>query len=161
MKNKLYTPNEIANFFIEKAFNEKNNTLTPMKLQKVLFFTQGWSLALRNSPIFSDRFVAWDYGPVLVSLYREFKHFGRNSITEFAHDYIGNKFVTPKISKEDKETRDFLEKIWQVLKDAGAVQLSNLTHATSSPWDNAKNREDAIIRDDEIKEYFIKNYVKE
>lgn len=54
---------DVANFFIEvsPAFDDN---MTQMKLYKMLYYAQGWSLVKLGRPLFDDEIQAWDYGPV-------------------------------------------------------------------------------------------------
>ena len=47
---------------------EREGAISTMKLQKLLYFAQGWSLAITNEPLFEDDFEAWSSGPVLPAL---------------------------------------------------------------------------------------------
>jgi uncharacterized phage-associated protein len=79
-----HNPIAIANYFIELA-----KFITPMKLQKLVYFAHGWCLALADKPLINEKIEAWQYGPVVSSLYREFKKYGNEGITspavEFKH----------------------------------------------------------------------------
>jgi uncharacterized phage-associated protein len=55
-----------------------------MKLQKLLFFTHADFLIRTGRPLIKQEFEAWDYGPVIPSLYREFKKFKDQPITSKA-----------------------------------------------------------------------------
>jgi uncharacterized phage-associated protein len=78
-----YDPKAIANYLLEVAKNH-NETLTPMKIQKLVYFANGWHLALKNEPLINEQVEAWPYGPVIPSLYRAFRRFGDQAITALA-----------------------------------------------------------------------------
>jgi uncharacterized phage-associated protein len=61
-------------------------TVTPLKIQKLVYCLHGWHLATRDSPVVGELFEAWPYGPVLSSIYHEFKKNGKNSIEEYARE---------------------------------------------------------------------------
>ena len=50
----------VANYFIDKAKAE-GVSLTPMKLQKLIYMAHGWHLALYDKPLIDEQFQAWDY----------------------------------------------------------------------------------------------------
>lgn len=54
--------------------------ITPLKLQKLLYYAQAWSLVFRKKLLFSEEIEAWVHGPVVPSVYRRFKHYGFNNI---------------------------------------------------------------------------------
>src|SRR3546814_15090645 len=74
-----YEPSHVANYMLERAESEGRH-LTPMKLLKLVYIAYGWSLALLRKKLFDEQFRAWDHGPVVRSLYHEFKHFGGSAI---------------------------------------------------------------------------------
>lgn len=76
----MHNPLAIANYFIELAKND-DNLVSPMKLQKLVYFAHGWCLALADKPLINEKVEAWQYGPVVGSLYREFKKYGNEGIT--------------------------------------------------------------------------------
>ena len=78
-----YEAKAIANYFLEKAKAE-GNSLTPMQVQKLVYFAHGWYLGLFGEPLIKESVQAWSYGPVIPSLYQEFKRFGNQGIDELA-----------------------------------------------------------------------------
>src|SRR5947209_5672014 len=69
----------VANEFLSVA-QQEGRGISPLKLQKLIYFANGWHLALRNDPLVNERFEAWQYGPVLRDLYLEFKLYGSKPI---------------------------------------------------------------------------------
>ena len=63
-------------------FQEAGDPVSNLKLQKLLYYVQGWSLALDDKPAFEERLEAWVHGPVQPSVYGTFKHYRWNPITE-------------------------------------------------------------------------------
>jgi len=152
----MYPANIIANFFIKKS-SEKGEPISPMKLLKLIYFAHGWYLAITDQPLIDEAVVAWQYGPVIQSVYNQFKKFGNDPITECAH-------VNSALSKRldsDKVTQEVLEKVWDVYGDLTAIQLSNLTHEEGSPWSEVHKQYGAHrisnypIDNSTIKEYFL------
>src|ERR1700676_3931940 len=80
---KTHSALAVANWFLARAAAD-GKSLDPMKLQKLIYFAHGWSLALTDIPLIEEHPEAWDYGPVIPSVYHEFKLFGRKPITERA-----------------------------------------------------------------------------
>ena len=56
--------------------------LSNLKIQKLLYYAQGCSLASLNDPLFDDELVAWKLGPVVEAVYEKFQNYGRSGITE-------------------------------------------------------------------------------
>jgi uncharacterized phage-associated protein len=139
-----YSPHIIANYFIELSL-QTGKELTPMKLVKLVYISHGWYLGLTNKPLIIEGVQAWKYGPVVTSVYHDFKHYGNQQITSMV------------ISQSDIE---FLNKIWDVYKDMNGLQLSTLTHQKDTPWDIVWNQKDgkkingALIPNDIIKNHY-------
>ena len=54
---------DVARYLIYLSYHDGNNySLTPLKLQKVLYYVQGWSYLWDNKPMFAEVFEAWQYG---------------------------------------------------------------------------------------------------
>lgn len=116
--------------------------ITPLKLQKLLYYIQGMALRIYGKPAFTNNISAWQYGPVVEEVYQQYK--GRNPIT------------TPKT---DYEVSDGLKKIIElVVSSYGQIEagtLIDLTH-DEDPW--IKSINSGTISIDLIKEYFNKVY---
>ncbi len=163
-----YPASAVVNYMLDNA--EKYGVIiTPMKLQKLLYFANGWSWAFYNKPLISDECHAWQYGPVYPSVYNAYKSFGRNEIFSEKgskmHDCgntIGN-LVTIVNSFDDvdegySEQKTSDDYSYQTIQDdvaknliinilksygkAGGVALSEWTHVGSSdnPWLIARNK---------------------
>lgn len=138
-----YSAIAVANAFIEKAKAKGIRDLTPMKLQKLVFYAHAWSLVMTNKPLVKDKVFAWTYGPVIESIYHEFKSFGSTNITkpgtELAWDDDPNaliefKYVTPRLPQEDEFSSDIVDYVLEAYGDQSAISLSNLTHRPGSAW---------------------------
>lgn len=107
----------------------KNGQMSAMKLQKLVFYSQAWSLVWDDAPIFENRIEAWANGPVIRDLYEV--HRGKflvdsNTFSEFAKGEL---------------TRDQIETIDAVLNSYGSKSpqwLSDQTHS-EDPWKQARN----------------------
>ncbi|UWQ16255.1 Panacea domain-containing protein [Jannaschia sp. M317] len=64
----------LADFLIVES-RERGDLLTPLKLQKLMFYADAWHMALYGSEITSERFQAWVHGPVALSQYHRFKEY--------------------------------------------------------------------------------------
>ncbi|WP_164118879.1 type II toxin-antitoxin system antitoxin SocA domain-containing protein [Sphingorhabdus sp. Alg239-R122] len=107
--------------------------ISPMKLQKLLYYTNGWWLALRGKPLLNENPQVWRYGPVFSILYSTFSRFG--------HDNIGQPVPAgpfggepPALEDNGDDVRAFLEWVWGEHGTKTAGQLSDETHAIGTPW---------------------------
>ena len=132
-----YSAKAVANFFLDKA-EAAGVRVSPMKVQKLVFYGHGWSLGLRDEPLINETVEAWKFGPVIRSLYEEFREFGSSHIARRARKYkmTGGevKVVVPRIPEDDTATRALLDRVWTVYHKYSGIQLSNMTHATGTPW---------------------------
>lgn len=72
---------DAANFFVELANAEEDGRMTNLKLNRLVYFAQAWSLEKFSRPLFEEEAEAWQYGPVIPSVYRAFRPCGRNRIS--------------------------------------------------------------------------------
>ena len=140
-----YDPLAIANYFIELAAS-RNVRISPMKLQKLVYFANGWNLAIKGKPLIDEQVEAWTFGPVIRTLYQQFRDYGGRDIDDMGRKCEtirlpgGNydvEVVEPRVAdtSEDAEfTRALLNKVWEIYGGYTAIQLSNMTHKEGSPW---------------------------
>ena len=83
----------------------RDETMSPMKLNKMAYIAQGWFLAMHGRKLFRNRIEAWKYGPVIPDLYRATKHHGREGVPL---DKIGE----PDDVQVAPEVRKFLESVY-------------------------------------------------
>lgn len=166
LRHMPYDSIAVANYLIERAKSD-GESLTPMKVQKLVYFAHGWNLAINDQPLLNERIEAWKYGPVVPELYRELKEYGARPIPApvTVLRILGTKLsvVAPKLEDCDGPldlTKQLLDRIWFIYGKYSAVQLSNATHAPGSPWDitwkRAAGASHAVIPDALIKADFIK-----
>lgn len=151
---------DIARYIINKCHNE-GYLISNLKLQKLLYFTQGFSLALNKNPIFSDEIEAWDFGPVVPAVYREYKMYGANEIPKitsyFDVDYDSDTFLDEIIVSEDiftQKERMIMNSVVDKFGKLSANALVSVTHK-QSPWitSYSKGRCSKISKN-KIKDYF-------
>ena len=133
---------------ILKIAKRRGLKLKPIQLVKLTYIAYGWYLAIHDKRLFDDRIEAWKYGPVIPSLYRATKHFGRNDIP---HSLIADS----PISDPDNET--FLDSIVELYGHFPGIALSNLTHRPGTPWRKVYQPDTLGIQipDDLIKAHYL------
>ena len=154
----------VANYFLDLA-SRQQKTLSAMKIQKLVYYAHGWNLAITDEPLIDEVVQAWEYGPVIPSVYHAFKKFGSGPIKEKARELRivdeGDEsfFDTPMVPDSDTMTVALLGTIWEAYGDLSAVQLSNLTHQSDSPWHQTyianMGRKGVGIPDDLIRNDFV------
>jgi uncharacterized phage-associated protein len=146
----------ISNELIKMAIKE-SIPLTPMKLQKMLFFVYGKYGAEYNEKLFEEPFLVWQYGPVVESVYYEFKSFGTEKINKYAADAKGIAYFPDKDCLELEHFFASLKKTWNRYKHLSAQLLVGLTHIEDSPWDRAFKEGLNTIPNEYIIRYFKEN----
>lgn len=123
--------------------------ITPMKLQKLLYFVcRDYVKQFGESPI-SEQFEVWQYGPVLPSVYAEFRQFGAKAITEYAKDARGTAY---KVNEDDAPgLAEIIDRIWRKYKSKSGIELSQITHQRSSGWYRAYADGRSYITDEDMK----------
>ena len=140
-----YDARAVSNHLLDLAERD-GKKISPMKMQKLVYNAHGLCLAIYDRPLIDESVQAWTFGPVVQSLYHEFKKYGSGDITAKAtkFDFTGPKFsyriVTPSIRDNCENPQltaqsiDLLEAVWETFGGLSAVQLSNLTHEPGTPW---------------------------
>ncbi len=104
---------------------QKTGPITAMKLQKLVYYCQAWSLVWEDRPLFRSRIEAWANGPVVTSLYQ--KHRGQFKISTWDGD-------PNSISSSDAST---IDAVIEFYGHQTSQWLSDLTHS-EQPWKDAR-----------------------
>lgn|SRR5487761_288346 len=100
--------------------------MTAMKLQKLVYYSQAWSLVWDEKPLFPEGIEAWAMGPVVPALYGA--HRGQYQVNEIRD---GNPEA---LSAVERETVDAVLGFYG---DKSSQWLSDLTHQ-EKPWQDAR-----------------------
>ncbi|WP_084594115.1 Panacea domain-containing protein [Arhodomonas aquaeolei] len=109
----------------KRACEASGWTLSNLALQKILYLAHMIYLGRHGSPLISDRFEAWDYGPVLPQVYRRAKAFGSGPIQNVFHS------VT---DIENTEEADIINEAVRKLGDLSPGTLVAATHRDGGAW---------------------------
>lgn len=115
-------------FDVAKYVLDRCGSLTTMKLQKLVYYCQAWSLAWDEKPLFNENFEAWANGPVCPQLFEMHRHLFVVEKTLF-DDMTDYEFSEEQLETMDAVLRD--------LKDKSPQWLSDLTHS-ELPWREAR-----------------------
>jgi uncharacterized phage-associated protein len=161
-----YPAATIANEFIRLAV-KSNRPLSPMKVQKLVYFAHGWYLALTGNPLINEPVEAWKFGPVIPSLYHALKNYGSNQVTDSLTDGPWESFLGQAghdvhsiddgpNPQENELAKQVVKRIWDVYGGFTAIQLSNLTHNEDAPWMQTPNKDKkhTVIDQEKIRDYF-------
>ena len=117
----MATVHDVATYILSQI-----GAVSAMKLQKLVYYSQAWHLALVGPPLFDESIEAWAYGPVVYELYQ--KHRGQFVVQSLAE------------GSADAITDGERELIDDVIRGYGHLDgsaLSKLTHS-ESPWLDAR-----------------------
>lgn len=150
MTTSVTSAKTIASYFISRSseLNESND-LTNLKLQKILFYAQAEHYSKHGLALFSEPIEAWDYGPVVSSVYHWLKGCGAYPITAFD--------VETDVSELDDAKELELSKIWELYSKYSAGFLVKKTHEDGSPWDQAFKQKKTIIGLEQLKQAKLAN----
>lgn len=133
-----------------KIVDLSSDKLTPLKLQKLAYYCQAWSLVWESKPLFDEDFQAWANGPVNSDLFA--KHKGLYSLQgTFLSEYSGHKF-------SDTELKT-IQSVLAFYGDKEPFYLSELTHR-ERPWKEARGStpmgesSHAVISKDVMQDYY-------
>ena len=140
----MYNPIYVSNNFLMRSFNQKI-PVTSMKIQKMLYFLYRDYLKNTGQSLFTERFSAWKYGPVLETVYYTYKKFGGNSIN--AYGGIPSYYI-----KEDDDIvlKNIINDVWGSSRLYNGIYLSQLTHKSESAWYKAWINNCTFLSDDDI-----------
>ena len=123
--------NAVVEFLRSLVDYEEGDGISNLKLQKLLYLCQGWSLAERDAALFEEDFKAWLHGPVIPAIYQRFKEHGWGPIPPQAPIA-----VDPDEHLSEAE-RELVEMVWRNYGHMEAKDLEYLTHA-DKPWLDAR-----------------------
>jgi uncharacterized phage-associated protein len=115
-------PTQIANYFTCTIDRESGDSITHLKLQKLMYYAQAWSMVVLGKSLYTEDFQAWTHGPVLPSIWEEDKDFGFDSLP-----------ICDCNSELPQEVIELIEDIKKVYGEKSAKYLEELTHS-EEPW---------------------------
>ncbi|HEY8938143.1 MAG TPA: type II toxin-antitoxin system antitoxin SocA domain-containing protein [Cyclobacteriaceae bacterium] len=128
----MITSKNVAEYFLLLSDPDIGDSISNLKLQKLVYYAQGFHLAMYDSPLFDEPIMAWEHGPVVESLYHEYKNFGANGITP------PDEIVVTMFSDDQM---NLLDEVFEVYGQYSAWKLRNMTHS-ESPWIRTKKNEE-------------------
>jgi uncharacterized phage-associated protein len=140
------SPRHVAEQFLFLA-DAEGRPLTPMQILKLVYIAHGWQLGLYGRPLVDQPVEAWQYGPVIPSLYHAYKRYGSSPIDEVPDR---------KPLGFDAEEESTIEQVWRGYGKRSGVSLSSLTHEPGTPWSITVQQSGlgAVISNDLIEDYY-------
>lgn len=139
-------PVRVAEYILKLA-KDHNSPLTPMQVLKLVYISHGWQLGLYGRPLVNESIEAWQYGPVIPSVYHRFKKFGSRFIDEFPASLP---------SGFDHSETSTMDQVFDGYGKRSGISLSSLTHEPGTPWSITVEQSGigAIISNDLIEDYY-------
>lgn len=128
------SPTVVCNNILKRGFADGRD-VTPMKLQKLMYFVACEYAKRTGKEMLSEDFGVWQYGPVLRTVYDEFKSYGKRPITQYAKDASGRSYAIDESTAPN--LRDSIDYIWSKYRDLSGIALSQITHQDGSGWSRA------------------------
>lgn len=154
-----YSALAVAKFILSRR------PMTNLRLQKTLYFIQVAFLLTRERGIFDDEIEAWQYGPVVPSVYNEYKYSSRNILTynremeielfeTFRNLGVTNENIVEEVDRlvGDLESVDLIEEMLERLENFTDWQLVDKTH-TYAIWQEHFNNSNNVMTEQEILNY--------
>lgn len=148
----MYAANQVADWFLNAVDRGAGDSLTHLKLQKLVYYAQAWALALLGRPLFEEDFQAWTHGPVVLSVWHRFKDHGWQALP-----------AVDEVEAFEPEVEDLLRDILAVYGEHSAKTLEEMTHR-EEPWLLTRGNlspeamSNAIIPQQQMANYFRRIY---
>ncbi|MBE2897259.1 DUF4065 domain-containing protein [Pasteurellaceae bacterium HPA106] len=142
----------VANYLLDKAKSNKN-TLTPMQLIKLAYIAHGWMLGKYGAALLLEPVEAWQYGPVIPSIYQTVKKY-RSAPIEFIEGY--SPYAPIKFT--DHET-EIMDTVYDKYAKYDGITLSSATHQPESPWSQKVVTYPASAISNDLIEHFYREHV--
>jgi len=133
---------DVAKYFLSLLDEDEGDTISNLKLQKLLYYAQGLHLAVNRKPLFRATMKRWQHGPVVRTVWEEYTKYGARSISK------PRNVDFSKFSEKDEE---FLQSIYALYGQFSAWKLANMTHEEPPVRDTRIN---GTISDNAMKQYF-------
>jgi len=141
----MVTALDVSKLFLLFA-NKNGDLITNLKMQKLLYYAQAWYLVNYNRRLFGDNIEAWEFGPVIPSIYRKYSKYKASPIPYQIGGSIESKFKKHQIN--------FLNEFFKVFSSLSATALVSMAH-NEAPWKNAYVKgQNNIIDVREMKEFY-------
>jgi uncharacterized phage-associated protein len=118
----MASANDVAAYILK----QQGSPMTTWKLQKLVYYSQAWSLVWDEGPLFDEPIEAWANGPVVRALYDQHKG-----------EYSRATWPTGKVSNLSPKQKTSINAVLRFYGKKTGQWLSDLTHM-EDPWRNAR-----------------------
>ena len=138
---------KVARVFEYLSLQSDGTPIEKTRLNKLLYFAQGHTLAELGHELFSNNIDAWDHGPVVAVVFSSFNKIVDKTIKEGISDI----HMSP-------DEMDVIMDVWNQYKHLTAKELVDITHQKGSPWRDIykSDTKNLHIPKELIKQYFAR-----
>lgn len=148
-RKRPFSANDYADWFINMTDRGSGEVITPLMVQRLLYFAQAWHLANKGRPLFAEEFEAWATGPVIRSVFERFQYasFECVPVIDNAREITGEKL-------------GLLEAVREEYACYQPTKLNTLSQEPGGPWEEARGARapeaacDTIITKDAMKRFY-------
>jgi uncharacterized phage-associated protein len=142
-----YDARSVANAILEMAAAD-GKRLTNMQMQKLVYISHGYTLAMQKEPLLYQGVYAWQYGPVIPDLYEALKQYGAGYVEEPIPELFEG--VNP-----NSPEMDIIRSVWKAYGKFSGPKLSEITHRGQTPWSVVwKERPYGLIHNELIAQHY-------
>jgi uncharacterized phage-associated protein len=138
----------VASYLLSVSTPGTSWSITPLKLQKLLYYCQGWHMAFsKGEPLFNEDLEAWEHGPVNPDIYFKYRHHRYLTIPKEPFEIKNRK---GKLIFKQRQL-EILKTVWETYGQFDGKYLEELTHQ-EEPWlETPKN---AVIDKSKLHQFF-------
>ena len=140
------TVHDVADYLLWLADQDRIG-VDHLKLQKLVYYAQGFHLGNEREPLFNEGLHAWQYGPVCPELWHRYR---------YRRDYLTPP-PEPPLDTLSVQQRQVVELVYQRFRELPGIELIERTHQ-EAPWGDAAERAadggSDLISADSMDEYF-------
>jgi len=132
--------NQACDYIIHRVL-ASGESLSNLKLQKLLYYVQAWHLVYEEKPLFVGNFQAWVHGPVSRRIYDRFSS-TKTLYSDVTTDDVSETFDVSVLVDSEKE---HIDRVLSVYAKFSGYQLEEMTHR-EEPWVKAREGYDDFQR---------------
>ena len=88
----MHSALDVANYFLCRIDREAGDTISLLKLQKLVYYAQAWSLVMKDQPLFYQDIEAWSSGPVVRDVWNQYEDYQQVILKPPSSQYVNESF---------------------------------------------------------------------
>lgn len=144
-QNTQLTAIHVGDYFLSLMDDDAGDTMSNKYLQKLVYLAQGFHLAAYGEPLFNEPIEAWDFGPIVPTLFDYYKKYGPNALP---------KPIGLNLDLYTKDVRQLLDDIYCIYGQYASWRLRIMLYH-EAPWKKQDDDLGKIITTDALQTVFI------